>query len=146
MSFLTDTETQLGTVLTSLQTAGLINPDGTPNDSFTGTAFGGKTMPVSYFNNGSAKDSIKSFNDGLANTITELKKLPGTGDLVNTLSKEHLDWNASPKDFMTTFDTVATDLKGQENSLLTTGNTPQEGATGTINGKPATFTNGQWNY
>lgn len=146
MTILNNTQEAIGTVLSSLQSAGVIDDKG--NFTGKGATFSLKKSFVEggIQNNaaGTAEPSLTNFANNISTIITSLKGLPNTGNLVVSLQ----DNTPSYKDDATTLKTklanITNAIENSENSFLANGNSPHEGSTGTINGQSVIFKNGNW--
>ena len=150
MTTINNIQTQFGGLLSSLQQAGVLNDKGqftiTNNPSTGITNKGGTIGFLHYWAGGSAEPSIVNFGTNVKSMITDLQKLPGTGDLVQSLEDNTPLKTDNAQQLQTKFSNLTNDLLSSQNDLLGGGldTTTQEGATGVINGKTYIFTNGNW--
>lgn len=138
MTGITNIQGQVGALLTSLQQAGVVDQSG----NFTGK--GQSLGAFQVWPTGAAANSVANFGSNLKTMITDLNKLPGTGELTATLQNNVLSKGDSQDQVKTKISNITTALENSENTLLANGSIPQEGTTGTINGQEVTFTNGKW--
>jgi hypothetical protein len=105
---------------------------------------------------GTATPAVQAFATALQGTtktdgiISDLQKLPGTGNLVSVLENNIPSTSDSASIMNGKIIAITGALNSAANSFLSSGSTPQNGQTGTIqvDGKSvtATYNNGTWNY
>ena len=133
MSSITNVQGQVSTLLSTLQQAGVVNAQG----QFTGNKAGNwLTRTLDIGGAKSAEQAAGNFGTSVKSIVSDLQKLPGTGELVATLN-DNIPGN---KDSLSTLASKIKNIKSaltdSENSLLLGGSQPQ---TYILNGKTLTL-------
>lgn len=113
---------QFGTLLTSLQNAGVLNSNFqfTISKNFVGAVSnkGESTGAFQDWPAGSAEPAVQSFTTNLKSTISDLSKLPNTGDLVQTLSSNEFAKGDNAVQMQQKIVNITNALASTENSIL----------------------------
>lgn len=121
MTQVNNVQQQYGNLLTSLQQGGLVDKSG-------------KVIPLptgirTVFTHGSqGQDAVTAFNTSIKSMVSDLQKLPGTGELVDALNSNTFNASALDGENSQTLQTKLTNIynamNDTENSLLTQGIKP----------------------
>ncbi len=119
MTSITNVQGSLGSLLSTLQTAGIIDQNG---------QFTGKNNTTGAFQRnwvaGDATPAVKNFGDNLKTMIADLQKLPGTGALVSTLQTNVLTGKENQQEMQTKISNIAQAIEDSENTLLVNNSKP----------------------
>lgn len=128
MSSIGNVQSSFGSFLSNLQQAGILNS----NLQFVNASTGTFSLPTS------AKGQVKTLNTQITDSISALKNLPNTGDLISTLNNNVISPSDSSKTIQTKITNITHALTNAQNSVLSTG-VPQTSAsqpsTVELNGK-----------
>ena len=153
MSTISNTLGQVNNLLSSLQAAGVDLTQTVKDEAMGTTTNKGATQGTLHtWAAGNATPALRNFAAALVGTgtsgtngiITDLEKLPGTGQLVATLQNNIPKDTDSAKVMNDKITAITSALENTENSFLANANTPKEGETGTVDGVTYKFTNGNW--
>jgi hypothetical protein len=128
MSGINNVSSSFGSLLSSLQQAGVLNQNWQMSITPGSAGFlnkGGTNGFINYWAAGSAVPAVQSFNSDVTAIVKELQALPNTGSLVQALQTNTFNLSKLGADNATQFQTKLTNL-GQaidnaENTLLTQG-------------------------
>lgn len=148
MTQITNTLGQVNNLLATFKSNG-VDLSAQGNNSIPGQAGATKGFFKIYVA-GNATPAVQVFATALQGTtktdgiISDLQKLPGTGNLVSVLENNIPSTTDSASVMQGKIVAITGALNSAANTFLSSGSTPQDGQTGTINGQSVTFENGMW--
>lgn len=133
MDSVTNAQGAFGTLLSSLQNAGVINQQGqlviggnNKLNQLSGNSAGATHGALTTWQAGSAQPDVNNFNASIKTMISDLQKQPGTGALVSTLQNNLFNQKGalgvtvgdSPSQFQAKLTNIASALEGAQYNLL----------------------------